>query len=131
MFLTNSVLVYLCSPDTGHVSERLQRPQFGMHSIRWPDEEGTEYNLGHGDWIALLRRHGFEIEALIEPPVAPGAQTHEYHDFVSADWARRWPAEEDLGGATARSNVAPWGRATVVGGAQRRCQDGRLPTDQG
>jgi SAM-dependent methyltransferase len=94
VFLTNSVLVYLCSPDTGHVSERLQRPQFGMYSIRWPDQEGTEYNLGHGDWIGLLRRHGFEIEALIEPPVAPTARTHEYHDFVSADWARRWPAEE-------------------------------------
>ena len=94
VFLTNSVLVYVCSPDVGRVSERLQRPQFGMGRVQWPDEEGTEYHLAHGDWISLLRRHGFQIEALIEPPVSPDAQTHEYYDFISADWARRWPAEE-------------------------------------
>ncbi len=94
VFLTNSVLVYLCLPDTGPVTERLQRSQFGMYRIQWPGDEGTEYNLAHGDWIRLLRRHGFEIEDLIEPPVPPGAETHEYYEFISAEWAREWPAEE-------------------------------------
>ncbi len=94
VFLTNSVLVYLCSPDVGTVSEHLQRSQFGMRRIRWPDEDGTEYNLPHGDWIRLLRRHGFEVEDLVEPQVPSTANTHEYYDFISAEWARHWPAEE-------------------------------------
>ncbi len=94
VFLTNSVLVYLCSPDVGNVSETLQRSQFGMYRISWPDGPGTEYNLAHGDWVRLLRKHGFEIEDLIEPQVPPTAKTHEYYAFISAEWARKWPAEE-------------------------------------
>ncbi|MGI8534189.1 MAG: hypothetical protein ACR2LP_04845, partial [Candidatus Limnocylindrales bacterium] len=38
VFLTNSVLAFLCSPDVGMVGETLQRPQFGMYRIHWPDE---------------------------------------------------------------------------------------------
>jgi hypothetical protein len=76
------------------VTEQLQRPQFGMYQVQWPDSEGTEYNLSHGDWIRLLRQHGFEVEELIELAVPSTAQTHEYYDFISAEWARQWPAEE-------------------------------------
>ena len=94
VFLTNSVLVYLCAPDVGEVTESLQRPQFGMCRIQWPDEVGTEYNLPHGDWVRLLRDNGFEVEDLIEPQVPPSAKTHEYYAFISAEWARQWPAEE-------------------------------------
>jgi SAM-dependent methyltransferase len=94
VFLTNSVLAYLCSPDEGVVAERLLRPQFGPHRIRWPGEEGTEYHLAHGDWIRLLRRYGFEVEDLIELQAPVAAGTHGYYDFVSAEWARKWPAEE-------------------------------------
>jgi len=94
LFLTNSVLGHLCAPDVGNVTERLERPQFGMYKTNWPDETGTEYNLAHGDWIRLLRKHGFEIEDLIELQVPPTAKTHEYYDFVNADWGRKWPAEE-------------------------------------
>ncbi len=42
----------------------------------------------------LLRRHGFDVEDLIELQVPSTARTHEYYDFVSAEWARKWPAEE-------------------------------------
>ena len=42
VFLTNSVLAFLCSPDVGMVGETLQRPQFGMYRIHWPHELGTE-----------------------------------------------------------------------------------------
>ena len=94
VFLTNSVLVYLCSPDLGNVSETLQRPQFGMGRISWPDGPGTEYNLAHGDWVRLLRTHGFEIEDLIELQVPESARTHEYYGFISAEWGRQWPSEE-------------------------------------
>ncbi|MDQ3777885.1 MAG: class I SAM-dependent methyltransferase [Actinomycetota bacterium] len=94
-FLTNSVLSILCSPDEGKVDERLHRSQFDIHRIEWPgDDEGVNYYLGHGEWIALLRSHGFEIEALHELRAPEGAEDHAYYDFVAVEWARRWPAEE-------------------------------------
>ena len=34
VFLTNSVLLHLCAPDVGNVTESLQRPQFGMYRVR-------------------------------------------------------------------------------------------------
>lgn len=94
VFLTNSVLAYLCWPDVGMAVETLQRDQFGMYRIQWPDSPGTEYHLSHGDWIRILRASGFEIEALIELQAPPDAVTHEHYLDVTADWARRWPAEE-------------------------------------
>jgi ubiquinone/menaquinone biosynthesis C-methylase UbiE len=94
VFLTNSTISYLCAPDVGGISERLQRPQFGMYRIRWPDQEGTEYHLAHGDWVRLLRGNGFEIEDLIEPPAPPNAQQHDFYDYVTPEWAHQWPAEE-------------------------------------
>ena len=93
--LRTSTLAILCAPDVGTVEERLQRPQFGMHRFEWPDgDDGVEFHLAHGDWIRLLRANGFEILDLVEIQAPPDAQTHEYYDFVTADWARRWPAEE-------------------------------------
>jgi len=94
VFLTNSVIAILCSPDTGQVVETLQRDQFGMYRIQWPDDVGTEYHLSHGDWVRLLRSNGFEIEDLIELQPPADAATPEYYDDVPVDWARRWPAEE-------------------------------------
>lgn len=94
VFLTNSTLVYLCSPDEGMVGEALLRPQLGMRRITWPGESGTEFHLPHGEWIRLLRGHGFEILDLIEVHAPADAQTHDYYEFVSADWGRQWPAED-------------------------------------
>jgi len=94
VFLTNSLLVYLCAPDVGVVGETLQREQFGMYAIEWPDSVGVEYHLPHGEWIALLRRCGFEIEALHELRAPEGAVDPGYYDFVTVEWGRRWPAEE-------------------------------------
>jgi hypothetical protein len=65
-----------------------------MSRITWPGEEGTEYNLPHGEWIQLLRQHGFEVEELIELQVPEDARTHEYYAFITAEWGRQWPAEE-------------------------------------
>ena len=94
VFLTSSILVQLCFPDEGPVTETLQRPLFGLHAMRWPDDPGTEYHLPHGERIRLLRANGFEIEDLIELQVPEGARTHEYYGDVTAEWGRRWPAEE-------------------------------------
>ncbi len=53
-----------------------------------------EFHLGHGDLHRLLRTTGFEVEDLIELFAAEDAETHEYYSFVTAEWARKWPAEE-------------------------------------
>jgi SAM-dependent methyltransferase len=94
VFLRNSTLVILCAPDEeGPAEERLLRPQRGLHRLEWPDDEGVEFHLGHGEWIAVLRASGFKVEGLWELYSAPGAEDHEYYPF-SAEWARKWPAEE-------------------------------------
>ena len=92
VFLRNSTLLILCSPDEGRVEERLARPQFGMRRLEW--DGGVEFHLAHGDWIALLRSAGFDVERLVELQAPAEAADHPYYDFVGADWARRWPAEE-------------------------------------
>ncbi|MHB1241959.1 MAG: class I SAM-dependent methyltransferase [Gaiellaceae bacterium] len=93
VFLRNSTLVILCSPDVGQAEDRLLRPQFGMHRFQWP-EGGVEFHLGHGEWIRLLRENGFEILDLVELQAPDTALRHEYYDHVSPEWARQWPSEE-------------------------------------
>jgi SAM-dependent methyltransferase len=95
VFLTNSTLVILCSPDEGVAEERLMRPQFeGLYRIEWPGEVGVEYHPTHGEWIRLLREHGFDVEALHELRAPVDGATHTYYDYVTAEWARKWPCED-------------------------------------
>jgi len=95
VFLCNSPLSLLCAPDEGRVEDRLVRPQFdGLGRMEWPGEEGVDFHLGHGEWLALLRENGFEVEALRELRAPEGAQDHSYYEFVPAEWARKWPAED-------------------------------------
>lgn len=94
IFLRNGTLLMLCMPDAEDepAAERLLRPYFGMHRFDWPEGTSVEFHLGYGGWIRLLRRHGFEIEDLIEIQAPEGASTR--HPYVTPAWARRWPAEE-------------------------------------
>ena len=96
MFLGNSTLLMLCTPDGPETpaTPSLQRGFFGMHRFEWPDDDppATEFHLGHGDWIRLLRANGLEVLDLIELQAPAGAETR--YDFVNAEWARRWPSEE-------------------------------------
>ena len=96
VFLRNSTLVILCMPDEGRARAELLRPQFGMHRFEWPESEGggVEFHLPHGEWIELLRSNGFEIERLVEVQAPERAENPGYYAFVTAEWARRWPAEE-------------------------------------
>jgi ubiquinone/menaquinone biosynthesis C-methylase UbiE len=95
IFLTNSTLSILCAPDTGPIEERLLRPQFeGLYRIEWPEGPGVEYHPTHGQWISLLRANGFELEALHELKAPDDGETHTYYDFVTIDWARKWPCED-------------------------------------
>jgi SAM-dependent methyltransferase len=95
IFLVNATLLVLCMPDADAelpVKDRLVRDYFGLHRIDWADDESVEFHLGYGDWIRLLRTNGFEVEDLIELRPPEGAET--VYDFVTTDWARRWPSEE-------------------------------------
>jgi MAF protein len=74
VFLTTSVLHILCSPDDGPVDERLRRDQFGMYRVEWPNEDGVEFHLAHGDWIALIRENGLLVERLVELEAPPEAR---------------------------------------------------------
>ena len=95
LFLRNSTLSILCGPDTGAVGEQLVRPQFGMHRFDWrSDDGGIEFHLGHGDWVRVLRANRFELLDLIEIQAPPDAVTHEFYDYVPAEWAKQWPSEE-------------------------------------
>jgi SAM-dependent methyltransferase len=94
-FLTNSTLLMLFLPDLeadGPATDRLVRPYFGMHRNEWPDSEGVEFHLPHGDWVRLLRANGFEIDDLIE--LRPPADAQTTYDFVTLDWALKWPTED-------------------------------------
>ena len=93
VFLCNSTLVILCSDDEEPALEQLVQTQFGMHRFEWP-QGGVEYHISHGSWIALLREYGFEVEALHEVQAPADAVTHPQYGYVTADWGRRWPAEE-------------------------------------
>jgi SAM-dependent methyltransferase len=97
IFLGNSVLVMLAVPDTeaeGPATDRLVRPQFGMHRFEWPDDPNSvEFHLSHSDMLRLLVRSGFEVTDLIEIQPPKGATT-TWENIATIEWARQWPSEE-------------------------------------
>jgi hypothetical protein len=76
------------------VGEQLVRPQADLHRNEWPDTGEVEFHLGHGKWIDLLRANGFEVERLVELYAPSNSETHTYYKYVTAEWARKWPADE-------------------------------------
>jgi SAM-dependent methyltransferase len=93
IFLCNSPLSVLCMTLEG-AGEQLVRPQRGMNKIEWPDTHEVEFHLGHGDWFELLRSTGFDVERFVELFAPDDAETHKYYDFVTAEWAQKWPTED-------------------------------------
>jgi SAM-dependent methyltransferase len=95
VFLRNSTVSMLCTPDAGPVREALVRPQRGMYRLQWTDDDpGVEFHPSTGDLLRLLRRNGFEILDLIELYPPEGAQDHSYYVYVPTEWAGKWCAEE-------------------------------------
>ncbi len=94
IFLGNSTLLMLCSPDDDvPAQDGLARAHFGgLGRIEWADDASVEFHLGHGDMIRLLRASGFEVEDLVELRAPAGATTRT--PYVTLEWARRWPSEE-------------------------------------
>lgn len=99
VFLGNSVAFMLCGHDDDSPPDAaMQRPQRGMGRFTWPDDPSVEFHLSHGDMIRLLRASGFEVLDLIEVYAPAGATAATLWsgevEFVSAEWAQRWPVEE-------------------------------------
>jgi SAM-dependent methyltransferase len=92
VFLRNSTLSMLCVPDVGVATDRLLRPQAGLHRMSWESDPGVEFHLGHGDWIRVLRAAGFAVEDLIEIYAPTAAQDDT--EYITAEWAKQWPVEE-------------------------------------
>ena len=62
--------------------------------MEWPDEnDSVEFHLPHGEMVRTLRRQGFEVLDLIEIQAPDGGDPGQW-DFVTLEWARRWPSEE-------------------------------------
>lgn len=93
IFLRNSTLVTLCMTLEG-IGEQLVRPQRGLHRVEWPDTGEVEFELPHGKLIDLLHANGFQVDRLIELFAPEDAETHGYYKWVTAEWAKQWPAEE-------------------------------------
>jgi SAM-dependent methyltransferase len=95
VFLTTSPRVGRCSaPDSLVATDRLARPQFGLHRVEWDDPDGhsIEFHLPHGEMLRVLRANGFAVEALHE--LRPPEHAATRYEYVSLEWARQWPCEE-------------------------------------
>ena len=92
VFLRNATLAMLCATLDG-MSETLQRPQRHLHRVDWEDEDTTEFHLGHGDWVRLLRSTGFEVVDLVELYADERTPEHAYYSWTR-EWAEKWPWEE-------------------------------------
>ncbi|MPZ71763.1 MAG: methyltransferase domain-containing protein [Nitriliruptorales bacterium] len=92
VFLGNGLLLMLCADVEGAAGRTLLRDGFGMHRFEWPDDNSVEFHLLHSEWFRLLKANGLEVTDLLE--LRPPADASATYDFVTLDWARRWPSEE-------------------------------------
>lgn len=93
IFLRNSSLSVLCLPNVDPVTTSLQRPWSDLGRLTWGSEESVEFHIPHGEMIRLLLSCGMLVENLIEV-VAPSGTAPTHYDFMTLDWATRWPFEE-------------------------------------
>jgi SAM-dependent methyltransferase len=93
VFLRNSTISMLCMALDGE-TEVLQRPQRELRKITWSDTGETNFHAPPGELIDILAAAGLAVERLVELYAPDDAATHEYYKYVSAEWARNWPAEE-------------------------------------
>jgi SAM-dependent methyltransferase len=93
VFLRNSTISMLCMALDGE-TEVLQRPQRELRKITWSDTGETNFHAPPGELIDILGAAGLAVERLVELYAPDDAATHEYYKYVSAEWARNWPAEE-------------------------------------
>ncbi len=94
VFLTNSPLAAMTVPaEGGPAGDRLLRGPLDLAPVHWPGG-GSEHHPGHGEWIRLLSEAGFRVDGLWELTPPSTATDPEFYEIVTADWGRRWPAED-------------------------------------
>lgn len=92
IFLRNSTLLELCStPDAEVADHQLHTKYDAVARIDRPDG-GVHFQLPTGPMIKVLRESGFVIDELTEFIVP--ADAHSDYDYVSAEWASKWPSME-------------------------------------
>lgn len=90
-FSIMSPLASLCfHPQTDQMEPTLHRDYFGLHRLE--DDDSVNFQLPYGEWLALFRRCGLSIDALVEPR-PPADATSTYWEESELDWARSWPSE--------------------------------------
>lgn len=97
VFMRGSTLRNLCVPaDGGPATDRLVFSQQGLYRIDWQegDMSGSEFHPPMAEMFAILRANGFELLDYRELYAPDDAVSHEYYAEPSAEWARKWPAEE-------------------------------------
>jgi SAM-dependent methyltransferase len=92
IFVTNSPLLMACTPEERRARRQPARSRL-LHEPgpRVPGRR-RRIPLTHGNWVELLGAYGLVVERLVE--LRPPHGTKPRFDFVSIDWARRWPSEE-------------------------------------
>ena len=95
-FLRGSTVRIMCVPDIGPATDRLLVPQRGLYRIDWQDEDeaGTEFHPPTMEMFRILRENGFELLDFRELYAPEDAVDHEFYAEPSAEWAKKWPAEE-------------------------------------
>ena len=99
-FLTCHPLVVLTAPLDGSIPSgtELVRPWFADHRYDWRDAVdepgGIEFVPTVGQWFALAHAAGFRIDDYRELRAPDAAE--DGPAAVTAEWARRWPAEHAL-----------------------------------
>jgi SAM-dependent methyltransferase len=92
VFNVMSPLAECCYDEaTDSVDTHLHTGYFDLGAVA--EQDGAfSYQLSYGGWIAVLRRAGLVIEALIEPRPAPGTHS-SYLRYEPPGWPSSWPAE--------------------------------------
>jgi len=93
VFLRNATVAVLCWDEAGEIEHKLVRPQRGLRRITWQDDGTTEFQMGHSEWVKVLRANGFEILDMAELYAGEETTSHSYYAF-DPEWARKWPWEE-------------------------------------
>ena len=95
VFMRETDLQMVCSPDDDLVAESLVRPLHGMHRLDWTSgEKSAEFHVSNGELFRVLLGAGFEVVDYREVYPPEGAEDHAFYSYVPVEWARRWPSEE-------------------------------------
>jgi SAM-dependent methyltransferase len=93
VFLRNSNLSCLCTPDSGAVLTSLQRDYASLRRLEWPDDGSVEFQLPTAEMLRLIVKSGFVVEDIVDVFPPEGASETQF-EYMKLSWAKRWPSEE-------------------------------------